>query len=149
MPDDDRVTRCPPGVANHAHDLATRGTGILVTCWPNPRNQLNDLPWNHVRGVPLWQQELAILTKEFSPRIAAILHWQKLWAAIEEIPEDQAIEDDHPKRTNIGKELAASRQAVWSRPRKMREYKSPFCANEECKFCKQMDCDCACHLVAA
>jgi len=150
MPDDDGVTRCPPGVANHAYDLATRGTGILVTCWPNPKNQLKDLPWHHVRGVPLWQQEMAIYTVELSPRVAAILHWQHLWRALEEIPEEEAIEDDPPpKRTNLGKELVAARKAVWGRARKAREFKSAFCANQECKFCKQVDCDCECHGVAA
>ena len=86
------VTRCPNGIAAGAFDLATRGTGIHVTVWNNPKNQLKPLPWNHVRGVPLWQQEMAVLTYELSPRIAARMLWSKLWAALEEIPEENAVE---------------------------------------------------------
>jgi hypothetical protein len=147
--DEDGVTRCPPGIADHAHDLATRGTGLWVTCWPNPRNQLPNLPWHHVRGSPLWQQELAVYTVEMSPRLAALLHWQHLWRALEEIPEDEAIEDDPPRRASVAVERAAARKALWARPRKLREYKSAFCASEECRFCKQVDCDCTCHQQAA
>jgi hypothetical protein len=92
MTSDAPVTRCDPGIARGAFDLATRGTGIQVTCWNNPKNQLHPLPWNHVRGVPLWQQEMAVLATELSPRIAAHLAWGKIWRLLEEIPEENAIE---------------------------------------------------------
>lgn len=88
------ATRCPPGIARGAFDLATRGTGIHVTVWNNPKNQLKPLPWNHVRGVPMWQQEMAILALELSPQIAARMLWSKLWAELEKIPEEMAIGEE-------------------------------------------------------
>jgi hypothetical protein len=141
----DGVTRCPDGIARHAHDLATRGTGILVTCWPNPQNQLKSLPWHHVRGVPLWQQEMAILTLELSPKIAARMHWERLWRALQEIPIEDAIEDDAPKRVVNASSRVRTCSAIWTRERTVSPYSSVFCANQECGRCKQVDCDCKCH----
>jgi len=140
------VTRCADGIASGAFDLATRGTGMKVTCWTNPKNQLPDLPWNHVRGVPLWPQEMAVLNRELMPEIRARMradlirgHWSKLWAALEEIPEDQAIEDYPPKRRS------SSAKSRTSEPVEESEFRSPFCNHGECGRCKQIDCECQCH----
>lgn len=141
------VTRCPDGIAAGAYDIASRNTGLSITCWPNRKNQLKPIPWNHVFGVPLWQQEMAVLIRELTPQIQEGMnlarvraHWAKLWKVLQEIPEEEAIEFD--------KRRGEARRRVWDDDRrKISAYNSVFCAHDECALCKQIDCDCKCHEV--
>jgi hypothetical protein len=130
------ITYCEPGLARGCFDIATRGTGIKVTCWPDKTKQLPPLPWNYVRGVPLWQQELHILTLQMAPKIAARLHWERLWRALEKIPEDQAIAPEEVCKEDIWEEEVPKQDA---------DFKSAFCNHDECGRCKQEDCGCVCH----
>jgi hypothetical protein len=148
---DVNVTRCPEGIAHGAFAFANRGTGLHVTVWPNPRNQLRPLPWHHVFGVPLWEQEMAVLVRELAPqinaasdKIAVRQHWEKLWAALEQIPIEEAIAED---TVLTRAEHAAMRKSVWSHKPKTSEFYSAFCNNEECARCKQVDCEHSCHQI--
>lgn len=152
--------KCAPGIAKNAHHLATRGTGIMVTYWNNPRNQLPNPPWNHFRGTPYWQQEMAVLVRELAPemsaqadRLAIEAHWGKLWEALEKIPIEQAIEGDGPGKGRPRKDSAKSldvkqaemRHRIWMKNKPEDAYKSTFCSQDICGSCKQIDCDCECH----
>ena len=88
-------TICEPGIARGAFDLATRGTGLSVTVWPDKTKQLRDTPRLHIRGTPFWQQELSLLYIEAAPLIdewESKERWRKLWAKVQDIPEVEAIE---------------------------------------------------------
>jgi len=82
------------------------------------------------------------------------MQWDRLWAALEAIPEEEAIGEEEPKREGVrGPAISLSvkqsamrnRRKLWQGKMKTSVFRSAFCNQKECRFCKQDDSECPCH----